>query len=323
MTGGQMTDPGARAAQPGLGSAGNGHFIADDAARVTKLLKGRWHGQYGSAPCPCCQSGRKDQNALTIGRSKSGRLLANCKKSNCSFTAILAAAGLCRERFIADPLAAIRHEAAARADAERKAAAARRLWLAGSPIGGTAAAAYLASRDLEVAGRHRTLRFHRSVFHGPSGRYFPAMLAQVEGGEGFAIHRTFLRPDGSGKAEVDTVKMMLGGCAGGAVRLICGNCGVLAVAEGIESALSLPALDPRLTGASIWAALSAPGMRSLRLPSRAGVLVIFADGDQPGRSAAHALAERAAALGWTVRIVDPGNGRDPNDVLRGSEVASC
>lgn len=316
--------PGARAAQPGINQAGNRNFIADDAARVTKLLKGRWHGRYGSAPCPCCQSGRKDQNALTVGRSSSGRLLLDCKKSSCSFTAILAAAGLSRERFIPDPLAAARQERAARADAERKAGAARRLWLAASPIGGTPAAAYLESRGLEVADRSRVLRFHRSVFHGPSGRYFPAMLALVEGGEGFAVHRTYLTADGA-KAAVDPVKMMLGGCAGGTVRLICGNRGVLAVSEGIESALSIPALDPRLTGASIWAALSASGMRSLRLPAQAGALAIFADGDPAGRSAAHALAERAAALGWQVRIVDPGDGRDPNDVLRlrGCEVAPC
>ena len=92
---------------------------------------------------PAAKSGRKDQNALTIRRSQSGRLLANCKKSACSFTAILSAAGLSRERFIADPLAAIRHKAAARADAERKAGAARRFWLDAMPIGGTAAAVYL------------------------------------------------------------------------------------------------------------------------------------------------------------------------------------
>ncbi len=322
MTGGQMENPGARAAQPGLYQAGDGHFIADDAARVTKLLKGRWHGRYGSAPCPCCQAGRKDQNALTIGRSSSGRLLLDCKKSACSFTAILAAAGLSRERFIPDPLATVRHQREARADAERKAAMARRLWLDAMPIGGTPAESYLASRGLKVGDRSRALRFHRSVFHGPSGRYFPAMLALVEGGESFAIHRTYLTADGA-KAAVEPVKMMLGTCAGGAVRLICGNCGMSAVAEGIESALSLPAVAPRLAGASIWAALSASGMRSLRLPPQAGALVIFADGDQPGRSAAHALAERAAALGWQVRIIDSGDGRDPNDVLRGLEVASC
>ncbi len=322
MTGGQMTNPGARAAQPGLSKAGNGNFIADDARAVTLRLKGRWHGRYGSAPCPCCQAGRKDQNALTIGRSSSGRLLLDCKKSACSFTAILAAAGLSREWFIRDPLAAVRYEREARADAERKSAMARRLWLDAMPLGGTPAAIYLASRGLKVADRSRALRFHRSVFHGPSGLYIPAMLALVEGGEGFAVHRTYLTADGE-KAVVDPVKMTLGACAGGAVRLICGNRSVLAVAEGIESALSIPALDPLLTGASIWAALSASGMRSLRLPSKAGALVIFADGDQPGRSAAHALAERAAALGWQVRIADPGDGLDPNDVLRGREVASC
>lgn len=315
--------PGALAAQPGLSKAGNGHLIHDDARAVTLRLKGRWHGRYGSAPCPCCQAGRKDQNALTVGRSSSGRLLAHCKRSNCSFAAILAAAGLSRERFIPDPLAALRYEREARADAERKAGAARRLWLAASPIGGTPAAAYLAARGLTVADRSRVLRFHRSVFHGPSGQYFAALLSLVEGADGFAVHRTFLKPDGGGKAEIECPKLALGACAGGAVRLLDGDPETLVIGEGIESALSIPALDPRLTGASIWAALSASGMRNLRLPEKPGALIIFTDGDTAGRSAAHALAERAAALGWQVRVVDPGDGCDPNVVLRGREVAAC
>jgi hypothetical protein len=320
MTGGQNTNPGARAAQPGLYQAGNGHCIADDARSVTLMLRGRWHGRYGSAPCPCCQAGRKDQNALTIGRSSSGRLLAHCKRSNCSFTAILAAAGLSREHFNPDPQAALRYEREARAEALARSIQAVRIWSETQPIMGTAAERYLASRGL-VAPSNADLRFHPHCFHGPSRSFHPALIAAVVGGDP-AIHRTFLKPDGSGKAEIESPKLALGATAGHAVRLLQGDPGMLFVAEGIESALSIPKVwtDHRFDWASVWATLSASGMRSLKLPEKPGALCVFADGDTAGRSAAAALAERACALGWQVRIVDPGDGRDANDMLRVGEV---
>jgi hypothetical protein len=165
------------------------------------------------------------------------------------------------------------------------------------------------------------LRFHPHCFHGPSRSFHPALVAAVLGGDP-AIHRTFLKPDGSGKAEIENAKMMLGACAGGAVRLMTGDPGMMFIAEGIESALSIPKVwtDHRFDFASVWATLSAAGMRSLRLPEKPGALVIFADGDTAGRSAAAALAERASGLGWQVYIVDPGDGRDANDMLRAGEV---
>jgi hypothetical protein len=62
------------------------------------------------------------------------------------------------------------------------------------------------------------------------------MLALVSHGTSdapLAIHRTFLVPDGRGKAPVSPAKMMLGPCRGGAVRL--GEAGeVLMVGEGIR-----------------------------------------------------------------------------------------
>jgi hypothetical protein len=320
MAGGQKLDPGALAATPGLGTAGNGRLIHDDAAKVTKLLRGKWHGYYATAACPACQSGRKDQNALTISRSPSGRLLAHCKRSNCSFTDILAGAGLSREVFTPDPAAALRYEAQAKAEALARSVQAVRLWSETVPIHGTAAERYLASRGL-VAPPAADLRFHPHCYHGPSRSFRPALIAAVLGGHP-AVHRTFLKSDGSGKAEVETPKLALGATAGCAVRLLTGDPGMLFVAEGIESALSIPSIwtDHHFGWASVWSTLSAAGMRSLRLPEKAGVLIIFADGDAAGRSAAAALAERACALGWQVRIVDPGDGRDANDMLRAGEV---
>ena len=51
------------------------------------------------------------------------------------------------------------------------------------------------------------------------------------------LHRTFLRHDGGGKAELDPVKMSLGLCKGGAVPLAPAG-RLLAVTEGIETGLS-------------------------------------------------------------------------------------
>lgn len=320
MTGGQKMNPGARAAQPGLSKAGNGRLIHDDAAKVTRLLRGRWLGHYGVAPCPCCQSGRKDQNALTVSRSSSGRLLLNCKKSACTFTDILAGAGLSREVFTPDPLLVLRHEAQAKAEALARSIQAVRLWSETVPIIGTIAERYLASRGL-VAPPASDLRFHPHCFHGPSRSFHPALVAAVVGGDP-AIHRTFLKADGSGKAEVESPKLALGATAGNAVRLLQGDPGMMFIAEGIESALSIPKIwtDHHFNWASVWATLSAAGMRSLRLPEKPGALIIFADGDTAGRSAAAALAERASGCGWQIRIVDCGDGRDANDVLLAGEV---
>jgi len=285
------------------------------------MLKGRWHGHYGVAPCPVCQAGRRDQNALTISRSASGRLLAHCKKGGCDFTAILSAAGLGRGHFTPDPAAALRYEREAKTEALARSIQAVKLWSETMPIHGTAAEKYLASRGL-VAPPAADLRFHPRCYHGPSRTFHPALIAAVLGGDP-AVHRTYLRADGSGKAEVESPKLALGACAGNAVRLMTGDPGMMFVAEGIESALSIPKVwtDHRFDFASVWATLSASGMRSLRLPEKAGVLIAFADGDAAGRSAAAGLAERASALGWQVRIVDPGDGRDANDMLRAGEVA--
>jgi hypothetical protein len=145
------------------------------------------------------------------------------------------------------------------------------------------------------------------------------MVALVEGGEGFAVHRTYLRPDGSGKAGLaGGDKLMLGGTAQGAVRLSVGA-SRLAVAEGIESALSL--LCGLLAGpVNVWAALSTSGMRSLRLPAQTGQLVIAGDGDQPGRAAADALCARSCYHDRGIGL-PRASGIMPCDLTNGSQTS--
>jgi hypothetical protein len=91
--------------------------------------------------------------------------------------------------------------------------------------------------------------------------------------------------------------------------------GPLVVAEGVETALSL-ACGLLCVPAAIWAALSTSGIRGLHLPPQPGRLTIAPDGDEPGRAAAHALAERAHALGWAVSLLTAPEGRDWNDILQ-------
>jgi hypothetical protein len=284
-----------------------------DARTLAIALGGKWYGRYGSAPCPVCQpERRKGQNALSL-RDGRDRLLAHCKKSDCGFRDILAAAGVSPGDYRApDPSILAQREAEERADREKRARQAERLWQEAQPIAGTVAAHYLRDRMItcDLPG---TLRFHPACWHGPTAKRYPAMVALVEGGDAFAVHRTYLSPDGSGKAAIDRPKAMLGPTAGGAVRLTDGPSG-LVVAEGIETALSLAC--GLLSGpATIWAALSTSGMQSLRLPPSPGKLTIAPDGDAAGKSAAHALAERATALGWQVSLLPAPDGRDWNDIL--------
>jgi hypothetical protein len=124
------------------------------------------------------------------------------------------------------------------------------------------------------------------------------------------IHRTFLARDGNGKAPVSPVKMMLGPCRGGVVRL--GEVSnALMVGEGIETCLAAM----QATGTPTWAALSTSGLRALQLPANITRVVILADGDDAGEAAAQNCARRWSAEGHDVRIARPPAGTDFNDVL--------
>lgn len=291
-----------------------------DARTLTQTLRGKWHGSYGTAACPLCQpEGRKGQDALTLTDGNKG-LLAHCKRSGCTFRDILAAAGIVSGEFTPpDPAIIAQREAERRKDAARMAERARLIWQEAKPICGSIAETYLRGRgigcDLPPA-----LRFHGEAWHGATARRLPALVALVEGGEGFAIHRTYLRADGLGKADVTPAKSMMGATAGGAVRLA-DRPGPLVVAEGIETALSL-ACGLLRTPAMIWAALSTSGLRGLHLPPDPARLTIAPDGDDPGHDAANALAERAHALGWQVSLLPAPQGRDWNDILQRKAVAS-
>src|SRR5690606_27776906 len=241
--------------------------------------------------------------------------------AGCSFAEVMAA--LRRKRIVMErvddafprPLERERKREAERQEGERKAKQARVIWNEAHAIHGTPAETYLRASRHITASLPDSLRYHLECWHGPTARRLPAMIARVDGGDLLAIHRTYLRPDGTGKADLSkgTEKLMLGACGGGHVELA-RAAGPLVVAEGIETALSLA--SGLLAGpATLWAALSASGLVGLRLPDAPSKLIIATDGDNAGRDAGNKLAFRAAALGWEVSLLPAPEGADWNDVL--------
>lgn len=287
-----------------------------NAERITRNLGGRWRGGAGSAACPICQpERRRDQTALSLRDGDNGVLLF-CHKGGCNFADIAEAVSLPREATLPDPLAmAEARRKRAEYDAARLAKA-RAEWERGKPIQETKAETYLRSRGI-VCPLPDSLRFIPDTMHLPSGRWVSAMVADVQPTGG--VHRTYLDKATGAKLKGDNAKMMLGPCGGGAVRLS-ERAGPLVICEGIETGLSLL---QSLSGRSprVWAALSTSGIRGLILSAEPGELIVAPDGDAPGREAAAALAERASALGWNVRVMDPGDGLDWNDHAKAGAAA--
>jgi hypothetical protein len=241
-------------------------------------------------------------------RVEGDRLLAHCHKTGCDFRDILTALGLRAGTFLLDTKAQAEAEAKRTEYSAQQLKRARSVWDQGTPIHGTHIEAYLRGRGI-TCNLPDCLQYLADTYHAPSGQYVAAMVADVQSTGG--VHRTYFTKQGIRLEK--SAKLMLGPCAGGAVRLS-GGAGPLVVCEGIETGLSLVQLlaerDPE-----VWAALSTSGIKALTLPTGSRELIIAVDGDEPGKCAGNALASRASALGWVVSIMDPGVGKDFNDVL--------
>lgn len=202
---------------------------------------------------------------------------------------------------------------------EDKIAWARKVWGECKPAAGTLVETYLRARGIEpsrlAGGVPPTIRFHPGLRHADTGLTFPAMVAAVQDGERrlTGIHRTFLAPDGAGKALVTSAKKMAGVVWGGAIRL-CPAQSTLGVAEGIETALSVALAS----GLPMWVAGSLGNMAALSLPPvvKDLVLCVDADGDQDALAKTLDKAQAFhAARGRRVRVARPPAGQDFNDML--------
>ena len=190
---------------------------------------------------------------------------------------------------------------------------AARIWEECVSAAGTLVETYLKSRGISIPIPD-VLRFHPRLKHRDDG-VWPAMVARVDHGNGqFAIHRTFLKPDGSDKAPVPEPKMMLARCAGGAVRL--SEAGErLDVGEGIETCLSVL----QATGRPVWSGLSAPGVKKLELPEIVREVTLLSDAGEAGEDAAITAGRKWVEAGLVVKIARPTAGhKDFNEMVKRS-----
>lgn len=194
--------------------------------------------------------------------------------------------------------------------------AARRLWAMSQPISGSIAETYLSQRRIGVARDLANLRFHPHCYyrpedHGPT-QTWPAMIAAVTdlAGAITGAHRTWLSPDGLGKAPIGTQRKAMGDLLGHAVRF--GRPSeIMAVGEGIETMLSLKSALPQMPMA---AALSASHLAAILFPPSLRRLYIACDKDPAGDGARDQLMRRANEAGIEAVVLTPMLG-DFNDDL--------
>jgi putative DNA primase/helicase len=190
-------------------------------------------------------------------------------------------------------------------------AAALRIWEETAAAAGSSVATYLRSRGITLP-IPPTLRFHGRLKHTPTGGVWPAMVALVTdvSNKPVAVHRTWLQPGGKGKAPVEPNKMSFGPCEGNAIRLGPLSADLL-IGEGIETCLSAMMAD----GRSAWAAISAYGLKELKLPDEVRRVGILVDGDRAGERAAELAGNRWIREGRQVLLHRAPPGKDFNDVL--------
>lgn len=185
------------------------------------------------------------------------------------------------------------------------------------PISGTLVKTYLRTRGITDLHGIGSLRFHPRCYYRPDEHSptetWSAMIASVTNLDGHqtGAHRTWLAPDGSDKAPIDTPRRAMGDLLGHAVRFgVAGD--VMAAGEGIQTILSLRMALPNMPMA---AALSAAHISAILFPDTLRRLYIARDNDAAGDGAMATLIERANAAGIEAVVVSPTLG-DFNEDLR-------
>lgn len=197
----------------------------------------------------------------------------------------------------------------------------------------TPAALYLAGRGLDVRQLSRMpgcLGYLPEMWHSETNTKWPVMIAGFsnDAGETIAVHRTYLRPDGSGKAPVSPQRKIWPSYEGAAIRLWRGESGLsieaaakqglretLVLVEGVEDGLSVALSDPQYR---VWCAGSLSNIANIRIPECVDEVIVCADNDW-GKKQAQALLNRGVeaiiSQSKAVRVARSNRGKDMNDAL--------
>jgi hypothetical protein len=160
-------------------------------------------------------------------------------------------------------------------------------WETATPIAGTLAERYLASRGLAYSGD--------AIRYRANDRSMVALITDAVTAEPCGVHVTYLDRDGHKIA-----RKMYGRAAGAVVRLSADeDVGYgLAIGEGIETCLAT-VFNP------IWACLSAGTMRNFPVLGGIQCLSIYADHDHAGIAAANTCGRRWHEAGAEIHILAP------------------
>lgn len=208
------------------------------------------------------------------------------------------------------------------------------LWCAGRDWRGTLVDVYLRARGIDVDRLEHLddfVRFAPRLEHWLEPHVGPAMLAAFRHpSSGFvALHATWLRPDGSGKADLDKQKLMLGPMLGGAIRLTKGESGLtlaeaeaagvasgIVFGEGIETTLSAAVAAPELRA---WAVGSLGNLAAQPKSAAISSYLVCQDNDWAKPSAVEAFGKQRGLLekhGVPVVVARAHRGKDMNDLAR-------
>lgn len=268
---------------------------------LTLSLGGRWYGDYGFVRCVAHKDGRP---SLRLRDGDNGRLLVRCF-AGCDPRAILDAL---KQRNILGQIVAPRPPDLAEIKKQterrrRRKVAATEMFGRSAPAPGTVVESYLRGRGINLP-IPASIRFAGTQTHPHDRKLYPVMIAAVCNANRQIVgcHRTYLRVDGSAKADVPDARLSLGSLSEGCVHLA-EAWDVMAVCEGIETGLAYM----QLTGIPTWACLSTAGLQNAQLPDGVVHVAIAADVDQnnAGMIAAKKLEKRLINNGIISRIVVP------------------
>lgn len=280
--------------------------IEQDADRVVRQLAGKWQGDYALCRCPAHQ----DSTASLSVRVGDRAVLFHCF-AGCTPDSIMSA--LRSGRIIApcdhDP----GQRRAAPSDFKKLALS---IWRFAQPINGTLAERYLRARAIIPNGINARFDPKCQFGGGDEKAFAPALIVPIEDDTGVvAIHRTYLNPTGTGKAEIQEPKRMLGLPGVGAVRW--GGIptdGVLRLAEGVEDAASvMNMLEP---GLFVWPALGIERYQTISIPESVKLVVIYSQHGAEASRAIERATPRLTANGRRLLIKKPPHAGDWNDLLK-------
>ena len=291
-----------------------------NASEIAKALGAKRHGQWWQCRCPAHEDSSPSFSFRDGDRALIVKCFSGCDKKDI-FRALrnLGLTGSGPGSFVPEP------KVVTQTDADKlrfRVSLARRIWNESQPGKGTIVEAYLRSRGYD-GPIPTSIRYNHLLRHPSEPGMFPGMVAAVTvagGTDLVAIHRTFLRKDGSAKADIELQKAMLGDPLRGAVQLA-PAAQIIGLSEGIENGASF--MQQRRI--PVWATTSASLLESVTLPRLVRHVIIGADRDKSsknhprghGLESAEKAAQRFMAEGRTVEIVLPPDGlKGFNDVVR-------